>query len=70
MAEDNVTAIDPIAALERQADQEIEAEINKGDLSKIKESKRRIANAELILQTLKLQHAALLADLRERRSVA
>lgn len=70
MTEATITPIDPIAALERQADAEIEAEINKGDLSKIKESKRRLANARLILQTLELQHKALLEDLRERRAVA
>ena len=67
MTEDNVTAIDDLAAIEREAQAEINKEVNEKAKRRIKDSLRNIKDAERILANLKIQHRALLDDLRSER---
>jgi hypothetical protein len=65
---DNVTHIDPIAALEAEARDELKKEYDKNDLAKIRTSLRRLKDAQLILANLQLEHETLMRDLRARRN--
>lgn len=67
MTEDNVTAIDDLAAIEREAQAEVNKEVNEKAKRRIKDSLREIKDAERILANLKIQHRALLDDLRSER---
>jgi hypothetical protein len=70
---DNITPIgsqDPIEALEREAEKALTEEMNKTDKAKIQTSLRRIKDAERVVANLKLEHNALIRDLRATREVA
>lgn len=67
---ENVTPIDPIAALLAKADAELEEEFTKSDVAAIKAHKRRIRDAKLVLQNLEIELEAKVRDLRARRDVA
>lgn len=64
---DNTTPISDIVALERAAIDELDAEANKAATKQIRDSLKRIRDAERIVANLKLDHKALLDDLREGR---
>jgi hypothetical protein len=70
MTQDNVTPLDPIAALLAKADAELAEEFNKNDVAAIKTMKRRIADARQAVQNLEFELEAKIRDLRARRSIA
>lgn len=67
MSDGNVTAIDDVAALERAALAELDAEFDKAAVARVKASLKKIKDAQRIVANLELDHAGLLADLRAGR---
>jgi predicted RNase H-like nuclease (RuvC/YqgF family) len=61
---DNVISIDPIAKAIEDADAEFAKEVGEEAKRQIIVSKRKIRQAEKVLANLKLEHEALLRDLR------
>ena len=62
--DDNVKELDPIAALERAAREEVDEEFSDSAKRRIKAKLREIKQAEKVLANAKLEYDALVRDIR------